>query len=220
MSRTLAISDLHGRSFSTKYYQLTSLYHPDNIVQLGDWFDTTSGAYTSQFQINNFEQMIKIRKKNPNVHILIGNHDAAYLFGEEAWYGIHCFGKEQEIKELIEENIKYIDYCFYDGKYLYSHAGITKTLLEELNIKDYNELNERLHNKDYKIFTDSRLGLLYKQFHKDWAKQNIDFQWNDLVNNKLDGKQVIGHYSSMGIQIKDDIYDIEDFNHSNGILFE
>ena len=220
MSRTLAISDLHGRSFSTKYYQLTSLHHPANIVQLGDWFDTTSGTYTSQFQIDNFKQMMKIRKNNSNIRILIGNHDAAYLFSEEAWYGVHCFGKEQEIKELIEENIEYIDYCFYDGKYLYSHSGISKTLLEELHCRDYNDLNKRLHKKDYSIFTDSKVSLLYKQFNKNWAKENIDFQWNDLVNNKIKGKQVIGHYSSMGIQIKDDIYNIEDFNHANGILFE
>ena len=218
--KTLAISDLHGESFSTKYYQLNSLYHPDNVVQLGDWFDSTSGAYTSQFQINNFKQMIKIRKKNPNVKILIGNHDASYLFGEETWYGIHCFGREQEIKELIEENIEYIDYCYSDGKYLYSHAGISKTLLEELHCRDHNDLNKRLHKKDYSIFTDSRVSLLYKQFHKDWAKQNIDFQWSDLVNNKIKGKHVIGHFSSMGMQILDDIYDIEDFNHANSVLFE
>ena len=221
MSKTLAISDLHGRSFSTIFYQLSSLYHPDNIVQLGDWFDTTSGAYSSTFQIGNFKQMMKIRRKNPNVHVLIGNHDTAYLFTDpKYWYGIHCHGREQEIKELIEENIQYIDYFYNDGKYIYSHAGVSQTLLDDLKIKNIDELNERLHNKDYSIFTDSRASLLYRKLHPDEVEKSPNFSWDDLIEHKIPGKHVIGHYSSFGMQVYDDIFDIEDFKHANGVLFQ
>lgn len=218
MSKTIAISDLHGRSFSTIFYQMTSLYRDaDYIVQLGDWFDTEVHAYSPQYQVNNFKQMIKIRKKNSNVRILLGNHDASYLLGGDALYSIHCFGYEKEIKDLIEENIEFIDYCFSDGKYLYSHAGITKTLLNDFGFKSVDNINTALHNKDYRFLVSSKASLLYKRFHE---VTDHNLQYNDLMNNRIECKQVIGHYSSMGMQVMDNLYDIEDFKHANCVIFQ
>ena len=219
--KILGISDLHGRSFSTVFYQQVSLYKDiDYIVQLGDWFDTEVRSFSSTFQLNNFKQMCKIARKNKNVYICIGNHDATYLYGKDTHYSIHCFGYEDEIKNTIEENLDVIHYGVKFGNWIFSHAGISKTLLNELKAKDIDELTARLRSKDYSIFTDSKAGLLYKRVHE---VKDHNLQWHDLLNNKLEGcNQVIGHYSSMGMHImpKLGIYDIEDFNHANCVLFE
>ncbi len=125
-NKTIIIPDLHGRPFWDKIV----IRHPeDQIVFLGDYFDSKED-YSAAAQISNFNNILTFKRSNADrVTLLLGNHDFHYLpFAQEKYGGYqHFFAADiyESLKPAVDE--KLLNVCMLFGKYLISHAGLTRT---------------------------------------------------------------------------------------------
>lgn len=146
MSKILIVPDVHGRTFWRKAKEKIS--EVDKVVFLGDYLDPYPWEDISRRDaIDEFEKIIEFKREYPDkVALLLGNHDCAYCFnfGSASRYD---YENEFEIKSLFESNIDLFRLYHKDGKYLFSHAGVTNywlnTYLPEYDIERFTTLTTR-----------------------------------------------------------------------------
>ena len=128
----IAIGDIHGRCGWKKIIN-KHLETADKIVFIGDYWDSFDLDYETQKA--NFNEIIQLKKDYPEkIVLLFGNHDFHYLVDFERSSGFQSF-QCQDIREMVHNAVKneYLQMCFISEKYLFSHAGITRTWLEMIN---------------------------------------------------------------------------------------
>lgn len=122
----IIIGDTHGRP----HWKTIIANHPeDEIIFLGDYFDSKENYSVAQ-QIDNFKEILNFTIANPErVTLLLGNHDFHYLpAAGETYSGYQYFSATDiynTIKPAIEQNL--LSICVQKGKYIISHAGLTRT---------------------------------------------------------------------------------------------
>lgn len=164
MSKILTVADSHGCK-TPLIIAKENVDKFDKIIFLGDFFDHDDGLFEDQKQI--FSEVIILKKKySEKIIILLGNHDANYILPEmRTWQPEY----EDEIREMILENISLIDLTYLEGKWLFSHAGISEVWFYNQLISDgyssetdilfknkFNEsfscsFNNRIHNMDFSV---------------------------------------------------------------------
>lgn len=128
--KIIAIGDVHGRSF---WKLIASAQAFDKLVILGDYFD--SFDISASEQMNNFSELVAYKKANPDkVVLLIGNHDFHYL--PVAMDAVEMYSGFQQrfafqISQLLEENKNLLQICYTWEDYLFTHAGVTHTWLND-----------------------------------------------------------------------------------------
>lgn len=180
-----AIGDIHGKDVWKKY--IDSEF--DNFYFVGDYFDNYEETPTVT-QIRNFREICDVARKNPNIHLCLGNHDFAYLRGVNEQYTGYQFYTAIDIQETLEENINLIKPVYQKGNYLISHAGITKTFLYRVlkleNPLDINTCFEE--NRNCLKFNG------YEQYGDDITQGCTWVRPTSLLNDCLDNyKQIVGH---------------------------
>ena len=126
--KLIAIGDTHGRA---DWKILADKHQFDKLVFIGDYFDSLH--LDAATQIENFLNIVSYKRSHPSkVILLFGNHDFHYLpiarqMGEvySGFQDRHAF----RIGELIEEHLKLLQMCYKEDNYLFSHAGVTHTWL-------------------------------------------------------------------------------------------
>lgn len=132
--KIVALGDTHGRS-TWQSIVAQEEKTADKIIFIGDYFDTHSGGYHSaNRQIENFKDIVAYKKANPDkVVLLFGNHDFHYLkAAKEEYSGYqhrYAFDIQQVIEEALAEDL--MQMCFKHDDYFFSHAGLTKTWVED-----------------------------------------------------------------------------------------
>lgn len=124
--KILALGDIHGRE---NWKEIVTNSQFDKIVFAGDYFDSRNYISGKQ-QMNNFKDLIAYKRaNNEKVILLLGNHDYHYLKSATEKYSSYQYYSEKEIQELLEDAIKeeLIQLCFAQEKFLFTHAGVTKT---------------------------------------------------------------------------------------------
>lgn len=123
----LIIPDVHGRSF----WRDAVTAHPDaQVVFLGDYLDQYGYEHISDDQaICTFKEILALKRSRPDsVHVLLGNHDMAYVdqrisCGRHKWldeFPIRCIYRDAEdILELA------CDLTAGGRRFLFSHAGVS-----------------------------------------------------------------------------------------------
>lgn len=145
MNKTLIIPDVHGRTFWNKAKELID--NVDKVVFLGDYLDPYFyEGITKGEAIENFKEILKFKEEyNDKVILLLGNHDCAYYydFGSASRYD---YDNGDFIKKLFKENGDKFQLWYKEGKYLFTHAGITNDWLfhyfNNCNIDQFLELPE------------------------------------------------------------------------------
>jgi len=128
--KTIAIGDIHGRSIWKKIIEKEK---PNKVVFVGDYFDSRDDISAAE-QIHNFKEIIeyKTSQNETEVILLVGNHDLIYYPGI---YGEGTTGYQSEmasyITNIIIENNHHLQAAYFDGQYLFSHAGVGKVWLKE-----------------------------------------------------------------------------------------
>jgi len=125
-NKTIIIGDIHGR---TLWKNIVQLHLHDEIVFVGDYFDSKED-FTALRQIQNFNEILAFKKENSHrVTLLFGNHDFHYLpaagetySGYQRYFAVDIYGV---LKPALNE--KLLKICFQKGKFLVSHAGLTRT---------------------------------------------------------------------------------------------
>lgn len=128
--KTLALGDIHG---CNTWRKIIDLENPDKVIFLGDYFDSFS--ISTEQQLENFRNILKLQETFPKdrVILLLGNHDYHYLVDGVTYSGFSHNRKtvvQPLLKEVVKENR--IQIIHIEGKYVFSHAGITDYWLKEV----------------------------------------------------------------------------------------
>ncbi len=183
--KTMIIPDLHTRFAIAE--EMIDEEQPDNIVFLGDYFD----SFTDSLEITQqtaYWLKNSLKKKN-RIHLL-GNHDLSYLNSQYTCSGF-SEGKLYAIKTTNVDLTKLKHYCWVDD-WLCTHAGLSDLFYSEfannMTVNDF--LKKYSMDKDLRSLlymcgscrggSDPHSGIL-------WCDYNYEFSDIPKV------KQIFGH---------------------------
>ena len=189
--KTLVIPDIHGR---TLWKDPRVINFEGKIIFLGDYVDhySSENIYWKD-SINNFKEIIEFAKSNDNVILLIGNHDYHYIYdyGKCSRFSGKYF---RTLNKLYMTNINLFKVSHYDdvNNILYSHAGVLKGWLEDINI-DLKDVNDLIKNEPLKLWKiNHRRGGYDNNGSVLWA--DLDEHYSDTEENlDKDMIQIFGH---------------------------
>lgn len=204
--KLIAIGDLHGR---TDWMQIVRDNEFDKVVFIGDYFDTHEDI-TPEQQKSNFENIISYKKDNINKAILLfGNHDYHYLKSVDETYSGFQKMHRADIAEMLHKALDadLMQMCLIDNNFIFSHAGITKTWLNNVGY-DWTKHLETFVNDLFKFkplafrFTS---GVNRSPYGDDVCQSPIWVRPKSLLTNCLDDYiQVVGHTTKEQMEIIDD----------------
>src|SRR5574344_1829305 len=155
MNRILVIGDIHG---NTDWMNIINKEKHSSVIFLGDYFDNYSNT-TYETQIENFKNIIDFKNINKDtVTVLLGNHDWAYMRPSEIYSGTKV-SKKFIIGPLIEENLSNgnLEIKKIVGNAVFSHAGISKTWLNDWCDGDIKNLEYKMIRLDSLDFQSGNL---------------------------------------------------------------
>lgn len=133
--KIIALGDTHGRNY---WKSVADTHSFDQLVFIGDYFD--SFDITATEQISNFLDIVAYKRANPDsVILLFGNHDFHYLpVAREANETFSGFQDRLafQIGHLIQENLDIMQMCYKWKNYLFTHAGVTHSWLNNAGYKE------------------------------------------------------------------------------------
>ena len=218
--KIVALGDTHGRVLWEEIVKKNK--DADKIIFIGDYFDTHYDISVDQ-QIENFTKILEFKKNNmEQVVLLLGNHDFHYLNeAQEKYSGFQQF-KYVDINEILQPAVKsgLVQMCFQHDKYVFTHAGVTKTWALGNKIRT-GHLEEDINNKIYEDAPAFRftMGYNYSQTGNDVTQSPIWVRIPSLFGDSIDDiTYVIGHTTQENIVITDKIIAIDTIGTSGEYL--
>ena len=129
--RQIVIGDIHWRD--TWNHIVLYEWFFDEVIFLGDYFDSREGI-TPEQQQDNFRNILQFKRNNTDrVKLLFGNHDYHYLPSVSehySWFnGVQKYTVWEMLKDAISKDEVQLFYIS-NGVY-FSHAGVSKHFLME-----------------------------------------------------------------------------------------
>ncbi len=190
--KQIIIGDIHGR---TIWKDIVNQEF-DRVIFIGDYVDTHEDINGSQ-QLENLLNVIEFKKQNQDkVILLVGNHDYQYWPGspDRGQYSGYQVRMAPSFEAVFDQNKKLFQMCFEDEfKTIYSHAGLTKTFIEnKIGHLDTNHIND--------VFRYSPKSFCFYMGDHSGSGDNINQSciWvrpNSLYRDGIDRLQVVGHTS-------------------------
>lgn len=209
--KIIGIGDLHGNPIWKKIFEKEK-DTTDKFVFVGDYFDSYN--YTTEQQVNNFLDLIELKKNfGDKIILLTGNHDLHYITGDTGTSGFQQIGSFY-IRPVIELHKDKLQMMFQYENLLFSHGGISEDWLalnkrysEGVDLNFINELfaykpNSFIFNGEntwgndvYQTPVWIRPAALKKSCFKNFRKKFIQIIGH-TQQNKIDikGKSTGGRY--------------------------
>ena len=148
----LIVPDTHGKDF----WRVPVNSQPSmRVIFLGDYLDPYEDEPVEWYDVvQRFQDIITLKRSFPDwVTLLLGNHEAHYLFGSRSQRGSRYDShKADNYYCILNDNFDCFNYAHElemgGNKYMFSHAGINKQWLEA-NKKvfgDYKTINTQVIN--------------------------------------------------------------------------
>ena len=200
--KIVTIGDIHGRHIWKKIVQANP--DADLFVFVGDYFDSVD--VSPVIQKHNFKEILDFKRQNPSkVILLIGNHDFHYLRGSVNQYtgyqGLHRWDFQELLDQATNENL--IQICFKYDKYLFTHAGVTKTWAKQYEV-DLNDVENELNYlyERYKQSFEFQMGPNNSSIGEDVTQGPIWVRPVSLKQDRLDGYiHIVGHTSCNDVDV-------------------
>lgn len=212
--KLIAIGDIHGRSIWKEIVEAQTF---DKVIFIGDYFDSKEDI-DAETQMVNFIEICRLKRSQPDkVILLLGNHDYHYLDDVAEEYSDFQADFFVPINQLLQGAVDagLLQVCFKHEKFLFTHAGVTKTWCAENNI-DIGKLPDSINECFYR----NRLAFRYNALHENTA--GISPIWvrpYTLVPDKIEGYiQVVGHTRHEHITEIDGVIFIDTFSFSKEFL--
>jgi predicted phosphodiesterase len=202
--KIVALGDTHGRSI---WKEITAKEeNADKIILIGDYFDTHGGGYSGNRQIENFKDILEYKKANMDkVVLLFGNHDFHYIRNIGENYSGFQASYAHDIGDVIHAamDADLVQMCFVHDKYVFTHAGVTKTWCMENEIDTSNlaqSINDLFKFKPNRFkFTP---GVNWDNYGDDITQTPIWVRPASLGSDKLDGVvYVVGHTTVKALDV-------------------
>lgn len=215
--KQIIIPDIHGRN--TWEHIVEKHKDADRIIFLGDYLDTHEDI-TGLEQVENLRKIIKFKEekdeqnrwvlvgadiKKQEVILLIGNHDHHY-FPSVGYTGTsgyqHRISKSFEYeldthKELFQ--MSFVD----ENKYVYSHAGITKSFLSLHGIPDTLEVEEMINRVNELFIYTPRVFTFHPNDRSGYGNHILQSPiWvrpESLYRDAIKQLQIVGHTQQTNI---------------------
>jgi hypothetical protein len=221
--KTIILGDTHGREDWKEIVQQDF----DKVIFIGDYFDSFNIPYNQQ--MNNFLDILEFKKQNKEkVILLIGNHD--YHYTKEAmsrgeYYSGFQSGVSFQIQYCLMEALKedLLQLCYIQDKFLFSHAGITKTWLKNTGYIGGDPLEIFINGlfKYQPLNFAFTKGSNYSPYGDDICQTPIWVRPKSLQNDRIDYyTQVVGHTQQNNIVIKENIILIDYIENSQYLIIE
>ena len=190
--RIIAIGDTHGRN---TWKILINLHKFDKLIFIGDYFDSDHVLFEDQ--LNNFLDILEFKRQNPDkVILLIGNHDFQYMkqYSDGETYSGYQLKNSKMIEHAFSTALSegLLQMCHIEGNIIFTHAGVTKTWCEDMNI-DFDNLENSINSK----LTESPSPFRFRGFDPygdDVCQSPIWVRPQSLAADHIDGyRQVVGH---------------------------
>lgn len=203
--KIIALGDTHGRTYWQKIVSNTEF---DKVVFIGDYFDSREGIPFDQ-QKSNFEDIIAFKKENLyKVVLLFGNHDFHYPKTVNEQYVGFQEKYKMNIQEMLHRALEndLIQMCFVGNNYVFTHAGITQTWLD--NVRYTGEIPIELFIND--LFKHQPLAFKFTSGEENcpagdevcqtpiWVRPQSLYQ-----DGILDYIQIVGHTTQQKLKITD-----------------
>lgn len=163
MSSTLVVGDIHNKIWILNHifeFTMGSGEHYadqfDKIIFLGDYVDDWNSPPVASH--NALSRLIELKNKFPEqIVLLMGNHCLSEWLGGR----FKCSGFNEYthslIKDLYSENEGLFDIAYWDGDFLYSHAGFTNQWIKDLDLPSTpKELVETVNDALHYRYTNQR----------------------------------------------------------------
>ena len=200
--KIIALGDTHGRSLWKEIVNKET--DADKIVFIGDYFDTHGGGYSANRQIENFKDIVAFKKANMDkVILLLGNHDFHYLNDVGEQYSGYQWHYRQDINDVLQPAVDegLVQMAFVHDKYVFTHAGVTKTWAKNSGI-DIDNLQESVNNlfkTDVSKFKFT-VGANFSNYGDDVTQPPIWVRPESLFVDMIDGViYVVGHTTQKNI---------------------
>lgn len=215
MSKIIAIGDTHGHNEWQHIVEKEK--DADKIVFLGDYFDSFNIPHHEQME--NFLKIVAYKNENPDkVVLLLGNHDFQYLTQTERYSGFQEKYADDIgicLYTLVKNGA--IKICHKEGKYLFTHAGVTKTWCKKHKI-DLKDIEKSLNKK----LIDNPTAFYFQGIDptgNDVTQSPIWVRPESLCADSIDGyNHIIGHTRVKIAEYmqgkKSDIFLIDTMDHS------
>lgn len=188
----ISIGDIHNRDI----WKILTEYLKDKntvLVFLGDFVD---GAGSDEDMIKNLEDIIFLARANyGQVILLLGNHDAQYLFQDNYFPGYRSKIAER-LHKIYWDNRALFKVAFQVENYLFTHAGVSSTWFSSISEDFFRESGEFI--EDYIKLRNITLADILNEFYlirlnsvEPIANRLLDFEYTD-IQSKNDNKKYAG----------------------------
>lgn len=195
--KTIVISDIHGMTFWKDV--VASVHHEDHVVFLGDYFDRKGVGHHACSQTQNFLEICALARINPNVHLLIGNHDMQYCPFAHGYTTSYNDRLAREFEKALMSNMDLLNVVFLgihkEKDVIFSHAGISQDFLELYDIPSVWEINVLFVEKpEIFNFILNYADHESNPFGDDAWQSPLWIRPDALLENAVPGyEQVVGH---------------------------
>lgn len=206
--KTIILGDTHGRGI---WQLIVQKENPDRVIFIGDYFDSFNIPYLDQMY--NFKQITNYaRTSGKEVILLTGNHDVHYQrWAINAYENYSGYQNKHalEICQELELNEDIMQMAYKMDNFLFTHAGVTKTWLELMEIENDENMVDIINDyAKYKpnLFAFGAIG------RGGWVDPYGDNVWQNPTwirprslmkdSKDLGYIQVVGHTTQNCIDIK------------------
>lgn len=199
--RTVVISDIHGRSIwrdVVEHSKSEILYGVDKYVFMGDYFDPYDNIDIENL-LSNFREILSFQRQDPDkVVLLIGNHEIGYTKYCPERYSRYDSKNAEDIQYALTKAIKNhsLQLSTIWDNVLYTHAGVTKTWLQQEYNGDLQAFIDdcmlKKANADKYFFENHGSPLDFYGNHRGHSPMWV--RTRPLIADAVEGvKQVVGH---------------------------
>lgn len=237
--KILIVPDVHARDFWREPVKETLKETDAHIIFLGDYLDPYddewkgTGINPREKAVETLQEIIALKKEHPDrITLLIGNHDAGYVFGRD-WCSCRMdFVRRDMISTLFRDNydlFKLAEIHVVNGKkFVFSHAGIsheyakvTMLLKDEDALPEIESVVDYLNNgflgHEENVIVPLSLYSNYRGYSGYWFGSVI---WSDIrewvskkpTSTSFDGVVNIMGHTQLGdkaINFENRIYDLD-----------
>jgi len=190
--KLIIIPDVHGRNFWKEALSYIESGVP--TVFLGDYLDPYEHEGISGCEaLYNFSEIIEVKKKNPGVKLLVGNHDCTYIWPELKICRDRCDYSifDSALSLFKESGDLYLGLRL--GSWVLSHAGFNRYWLEDIGRLGISDIA----GKEIQTLDKSRIikPLNYCSWYRGGDDRGGSPVWSDIREYRFTDweKQIVGH---------------------------
>ena len=130
---TIVIGDIHGNNL---WRDIVTRHPHAHFIFLGDYTDPHSGEELSAEEVwDNLMRLLSFKQRNrERVILLIGNHDAQYLFTTTWITDSYMCTLQHKLKDFYSCMKQFLQVAAEDSGLLFTHAGVTRPWMDEAEI--------------------------------------------------------------------------------------